>query len=100
VNAIARIARAAMAAALTLPLGFPTVASANPFGAIPHPYSLHSTPQTGHGTGPKDVLARLSAQRGRTAAATTGHFNFPYGLAVDRFGDLFVASERATRSLR
>lgn len=77
--------RAAAAAAIALPLAAPAAASSlAPISAVsqqPHLGGVKSA-------GPKDTLLRIHAKH----QAKTAHFAFPYALALDAAGDLYVAN--------
>jgi DNA-binding beta-propeller fold protein YncE len=74
------VLRAAAAAALLLPLALPASASQLPLNA----QTLQALPK---GVGPAEIF-RSHAHR----SSKTAHFSFPYGLAVDPSGNLFVAN--------
>lgn len=80
--------RATLTASLALPLALPA-AAATPRPAAPAPLGSHqhrATPRPS--LGPKDVFLMLHARH----RAPVSHFSFPYAVATDKSGNLFVAN--------
>ena len=74
--------RSSAAAAAVLAMALPASASVHPL--LPAAPSMTA----GHGHSPADTFQKLHAHRN----AKTAHFDFPYSLAVDPVGNVFVAN--------
>jgi DNA-binding beta-propeller fold protein YncE len=72
-----------------LPLTFPTLAAANPIGTLQVP-TRHTAALTAQPAGgPLQQILQMVRHR---AAAAVNHFNFPYALATDASGNLYVTN--------
>ncbi len=81
------LVRAAVVAALTLPVALP--ASAAPMSLSQLPAGARFAQAPAKGVTAAQIFHKLHAHRGRAKAA---HFSFPYGVAVDPAGNVFVAN--------
>ena len=80
--------RAALAAAIALPVALP--ASAGTMRTRPLPLSARFAPAQIHAAGPTEAFRRLHSRA--HGNKKTAHFSFPYGLAADSLGNVYVAN--------
>ena len=81
--------RAAVAAALVLPLGLP--AAAAPMAAHQLPQSARFAPARSHAFTAADAF-RATRSHKANKAAKTAHFNYPYGVGADVAGNVYVTN--------